>query len=73
MLKASRKHIFFIDNIDIDKIWQHIQPLPSDLSAIPMVIFVNIRFHKLKSLAGSNARDARASTDSELVAYGNST
>jgi len=48
--------------------------LPNDLSAIPVTLRVsalNIWFHKLKSLAGSKARDVQASIESELVDYGN--
>ena len=48
--------------------------LPNDLSAIPVALrasALNIWFHKLKSLAGSKARDVRESIENELVAYGN--
>lgn len=51
-------------------------PLPSDLSAIPVALrasALDIRFHKLKSLAGRQARDIRVCIENELVAYGNET
>ena len=49
-------------------------PLLSNLSAVPVALrasALDIRFHKLKSLAGSKAKGIRASIESELVANGN--
>jgi len=49
-------------------------PLPSDLWAIPMALgasALDIRFHKLRSLAGRQARDIRVCIENELVPYGN--
>jgi len=49
-------------------------PLPSDPSAVPVALrasALDVRFHKLKSLAGSKAKVIRASIESELVANGN--
>ena len=51
-------------------------PLPSDPSAIPMALrasALDIRFHKLHSLAGRQARDIRLSIENELVASGGHT
>lgn len=48
-------------------------PLPSDQSPIPMALrgsALDIRFHKLKSLAGHQARTIRTAIESEIVAYG---
>jgi len=49
-------------------------PLPSDLWAIPVALrasALDIRFHKLKSPAGRQARDIRVCIENELVAYDN--
>ena len=48
--------------------------LPSHLSAVPVALrasTLDMRFHKLKSLAGSKAKGICASIESELVANGN--
>jgi hypothetical protein len=45
-------------------------PLPSDVSAVPVALralALDIRFHKLKSLAGRQARFIRLSIENELV------
>lgn len=47
--------------------------LPSDHSSIPVALrgsALDIRFHKLKSLAGHQARTIRTTIENEIIAYG---